>query len=435
MKPKIMHQQAMEFSFLAKKAQSESNYSLSIEYFEKAAALESEVAEFYFDKPELEPTRSVLIRSAAFLNLKAGLINEAQKFIFFGILNLQDDTIKHQLNDALELSMSLKNMTQSEAHRELDYLRILRQRSVHYVLEPSDIKFGHSVSLEMIKHFVDGYLKSLKAYGVSKLKSVINVAGNMEDEFAEIINPLVTQSAYGSFKFSIANDFLPRVGEKKEIVDLKSTVIQSYHKEIFTNPLTDESIEQLKQNFDVEDMNKIFRPLTQIKSNRTAYKIAYFDIEDSQKVFSDKIVNKQKTKLITPNTISQEDIGELESLIVHKSTSDSGVKKRTLFKEELKSYAMELSIDQIEAVSIKPIILSENIIVSFNFSSDSGFTLIFDDLNIVVTEIVYSKAIESFHNVFYDKIKNLSNESDKNEMQLREWEIVKKLIANPSAII
>ena len=67
------------------------------------------VAKFYFDKPEFEPTRSVVIRSAAFLNLKSGLIERAQEFIFFGLLNITDEIIKSQLNNALEISVSLKS--------------------------------------------------------------------------------------------------------------------------------------------------------------------------------------------------------------------------------------------------------------------------------------------------------------------------------------
>ena len=75
---------------------------------------------------ELEPTRSVLIRSAAFLNLKAGLVANAQRFIFFGLLNSKDELIKSQLNNALELSVSLTNLSPQEATKEFNYLNLLR---------------------------------------------------------------------------------------------------------------------------------------------------------------------------------------------------------------------------------------------------------------------------------------------------------------------
>jgi hypothetical protein len=83
MKPKVLHQQAMDFSFRGKQAMEEGNFSAAFDLYKQAAELESQVAQFYFDKPDLEPTRSVVIRSAAFLNLKAGLVEEAKRFIFF----------------------------------------------------------------------------------------------------------------------------------------------------------------------------------------------------------------------------------------------------------------------------------------------------------------------------------------------------------------
>jgi len=162
MKVKLIHQQAMDYSFKAKQAASENQHNLSFELFCKAAELESKVAKFYFEKTDLEPTRSILIRSAAFLNLKAGLIDKAQEFIFFGLLNLNDEVIKSQLNDALEISISLKNMSPYNASNEYNYLNLLRQKSIHYVLEPSNTVFGGSVSLEMVRDFSNNFLKSLK---------------------------------------------------------------------------------------------------------------------------------------------------------------------------------------------------------------------------------------------------------------------------------
>lgn len=153
MKPKRIHQEAMDNSFKAKQALEQGNYTLAFDLFNKAAELESQVAQFYFDKPELEPTRSVIIRSAAYLNIKAGQIEQAKKFIFFGLLNFTDKLIIEQLNNALELAVSLGKLNPDAASREFNYLNLLRQRSIHYVIEPANLSFGHSVSLESIKDF------------------------------------------------------------------------------------------------------------------------------------------------------------------------------------------------------------------------------------------------------------------------------------------
>ena len=439
MKPKLIHQEAMDYSFKAKQALEQGNYAAAFELFIKAAELESQVAEFYFDKPELEPTRSVVIRSAAFLNIKAGLIDNAKKFIFFGLLNIKDTLIQSQLNNALELAVSLSNMTADAASREYNYLNLLRQRSVHYVLEPSTLAFGHSVGLEMIKDFSEGYLKSLKAFAISKFKKIIEIGSDVEAAFTKdidkLINPLVTSSAYGSFKFSIANDFLTREGEKKEIAELKANVVAKYHIEIFINPLTDSDIASIRHEFAEDEVNEIFRPLTKIKANNTPYKVGYYDTEDFNKKFANRIVNKQRKQLLLVKPITQEDIGELESSITHmRSSGDGKVHKKTIFRQQLKAMEYDIKTNQIEPKDFSPLILTEEIILNMNFNSNNGFTFSYDDIRIEFTDIEYDKALKGFYDAFYRKIILLANTSDRNEEEQQDWNIVSKLIGNPDAL-
>ena len=177
----------MDFSFKAKQALERGEFTIAFDLYQQAADLESQVATFYFDKPDLEPTRSIVIRSAAFMNIKAGQIETAKKFIFFGLLNIIDPVIKTQLNNALELAVSLGNMTPDAASREFNYINLLRQRSVHYVIEPASWAFGHSVSLESIKDFSVSYLKSLKAFAVSKFKKVLEAESEIQESFSKEI--------------------------------------------------------------------------------------------------------------------------------------------------------------------------------------------------------------------------------------------------------
>lgn len=439
MKPKLVHQEAMDYSLKAKEALREYKYILAFDLYKKAAELESQVADFYFDKPELEPTRSIVIRSAAFMNLKAGLIDNAKKYIFFGLLNIKDEVIKLQLNNALELSITLNNMSPEAASGEFNYLSSLRLRSIYYVIEPSNPVFGHSISLEMIKDFSDSYLKSLKAYALSKLKKVLKIQSEVEDsilkEFEKIINPLITNSAYGSFKFSVANDFLSRDGEAKELVELKSNVISKYHSEIFINPLSDIDIELIKKNYTEEEVNDIFRPLTKIKSANSSYKVGYYDTDSFNKIYANRIINKQKTKLITVKSISQEDINELESSIIHKRGSQGGkVTRKTIFKEHLKSYESEIKTNQIEPRDHAPLLLTEEILINMNFDSGKGFTFSFDDFRIENTDIEYDKAYMGFQLNFYNKLIAIVNKNDRGEEEEKDWGIIKKLIANPDAL-
>lgn len=439
MKPKIIHQKAMDYSFKAKQALEEGDYSASFELYKQAADLESQAAEFYFDKPEHEPTRSVLIRSAAFINLKAGLIEEAQKFIFFGLLNTKDELIRSQLNNALELAVSLRDLKPDTASSEFNYINLLRQRSIHYTIEPAALTYGHSVSLEMIKDFADGYLKSLKAYARSKLRKVMEIKEEIEDkvlkEFEGSINPLVTHSSYGSFKFSIANDIISRVGEPPKLTELKSNVVSKYHNDIFINPLEDNDISNIKETYDEDEVNAIFRPLTKIKSNNTPYRVSYFDTEDFHKKSVSRIVNKQRKKLLTVKQLSPEDIGELENSIIHKRSSQDGkISKKTILREQLKTYEFDRETNIIEPKDIPPLILSETIVINIHFDTEKGFRFYFEDFQIENWDIEFDKGLSGFYTQFFNKVQYLLKTKKKTEQEQRDWEVIKRLIGNIDGI-
>lgn len=439
MKPKLIHQEAMDYSFQAKQALAMDNHASAFELYKKAAELESKLAEFYFDKPELEPTRSIIIRSAAFLNLKAGSVEMAKKFIFFGLLNTSDAIIKEQLNNALELAMSMNNVAAQNVNAEINYINLLRQRSLHYIMEPSNPVFGHSVSFEMLKNFTDNYLKSVKAYAVSKFKKVLKVGSNidglLEEGLEKLINPLITNTGYGSLKFSVANDFLLREGEQKELLSFKSNVIIDYHNEIFANPLSDSDINQIKENYSEEEINDIFRPLSKIKSPNSSYKIGYYDSDNFNKIYTTKIINKQKTKLLTVKKITQEEIGELESSIVHKRSSSTGkVSKKTIFKEQLRSFESAIKTNQIIPKERATLILSEEILIIMNFNSDKGFTFSFDDFRIESTDVEYDKALTEFYNIFYNKLVRLVNKIELTDEEQKDFGAVSMLIGNTDTL-
>jgi len=346
MTPKQLHDDSKRFAFKARQAMESGNDLEAIDLYAKAANLESQAARFYFDRPDLEPTRSIMIRSAAFLNLKAGLIEEAQQFIFRGLLDTQDSEIREQLNNALEMSIALKNADTENVGYNVEYLKRLQQRSVYYTLESKESKYSTAVSIEMIRDFADEYLRSFKAFAVARFHQIattlakvpkdINAAGR---QFQELATPLLTNTGIGSFKFSIANDFLQRPGEDPQVTRLKANILQQYHENIFTSPLDNTQIEKFKGEFQPEDLDRIFRPIIRIKSNRSPYKVAYFDNETYHKKYLLRVSSDQKAKLLPLVEESRENIGILESSIVHARELASGKKARSLIqRQQLQSY-------------------------------------------------------------------------------------------------
>jgi hypothetical protein len=260
------------------------------------------------------------------------------------------------------------------------------------------------------------------------------VAGSVEEAaraFENLANPLITASAIGSFRFSLANDFLGR-GEQTEIVRLKAAVVMDYHERIFTNPLEDTDIIRLKEEYKDEEINEIFRPVTRIKSSRSPYKVAYFDTDNFYKKYLPRVNAVQKSKLLPPKLLPQEDIGFLESLIFHARPLDGGRKSRSLIqREQLKSYEFEFKTGEIAPKDHRPLPLREEINITVLFDADKGFTFVYEDLDLEHTATAYSPGLQAFYGLLYDRILDIVNAD---AARAADRNVVARLLTNPESL-
>lgn len=438
MKPQLLHQEAMKISFKAKKTLTENQHDIALTLFQKAAQMESKVARFYFDKPENEPTRSIIIQSATFLNLKAGEIKKAKEFIFFGLLNSKDVLIQEQLNDALEYAMTIGTSSRLAMNEGYNYLNLLEKESVHYTLEPTHLKFGKVVSLNMIRDFSTDFLKSFKSYALAtskRIKSSTEFSDLNKQELEILTSPLLTSSSLGSFKFSIANDILPRGKESEEFILLKKNFVRKFHTEIFTNPLTNEHIRNFRENYNAEELNEIFGPLVKIKSEKSPYRVSYYD--DSFRKVPVPCISKTKRDILLPKRKSiGREIGELENNLSHTLVSRSGkIARRIIVREHIKSYTFEKIIKEIPVRGDLSIIFKDDFRLKVEFDSKKGFKFSSSDFQIEHSNSEYEQGLKNLYSIFYDKLVRLSTKKHKNDVKELDWDSIKSLFVNLDSVI
>lgn len=428
----------MKLSFKAKIALNANQYDIACDLFQKAAQKESKAAKFYLDKPEYEPTRSILIRSAAFLNLKAGEIKKAKEFIFFGLLNTKDLLIQEQLNNALEYAITIEASSDHVKNKGYNYLNLLRRESIHYTLEPTNPKFGKVVTLNILRDFSTEFLKSFKSYATAALKrleSTDDPSDLNKQELEILTSPLLTSSSLGSFKFSIANDSIPRGKERKEFILLKKNFVTKFHTEVLTNPLTDEHIRKFRDNYNEEELNAIFRPLTKIKSEKSPYSLSYYDDESFRKV---PILSISKTKrdiLLSKLKSIDAKNEELENNLSHALMSKTGkITKRIIVKEHIKSYTFEKLIKEIPVNGDTSIVFKDDFHLKVEFDSKKGFTFSSSDFQIEHHDSEYEQGLKNLYSIFYDKLVKLSTEKQKNDIK-SEWSSIKSLFVNLDSVI
>jgi hypothetical protein len=99
---KVLHRQAMERTDLALGARQKGEADLALAYFQEAYELESKAASLLANGVESEPTRSVLLRSAASLALDCNRIVEAERLICTALLGQPPQLIAEELRDLWE---------------------------------------------------------------------------------------------------------------------------------------------------------------------------------------------------------------------------------------------------------------------------------------------------------------------------------------------
>lgn len=431
----------MRFSFLAKQARTQGKEDDAIEAYIKAAEFESSVADYYFDKPELEPTRSIIIRSAAFLNLKAGNIDISEKYIFWGLVNTQDLAVREQLYEALELCIAFKKLQPKEVSGNVDYIYRLRQKSVLYSIEPKNKQYSSAVTLEMIADFSESYTKSIKAFAKSKFKKsaivkVISVDDEEDhaDEFQKLINPVLTAAGFGSFKFAVATDILGRIGEVPEITKLKSNILLNYHDEVFSKDFNQQTIAQFRQEYSKEELDDIFRPVINMRTSKADYRISYLDRDSLTTKLVSRIGQKEKKELLPPKTIQPTDIGFLESVIAHTRQTDQGSSRKVILKQDLTSYTFSYPTRYIESKIADPIILNNEISITVNFNNQVGFVLSIEELPIQVVSDTFNEGLSKFYDALVRFILDVTSKKEPTDQDLQYLSFANKFLGDTNAL-
>ena len=119
-----LHEKAMEFYDEGFFARREGKKTLAKENFRKALELETQSAETLKDKLEIEPSRSVLYRSAASMAMSCEEYRQAEKLIATALSGNPPEEIAEELRDLLEevnLRKKSKGKSKQIEHAKLTF--------------------------------------------------------------------------------------------------------------------------------------------------------------------------------------------------------------------------------------------------------------------------------------------------------------------------
>jgi hypothetical protein len=212
----ILHNQAMDLAEKAVILRLKNNIYESIKTFGEAFLLETQAAMQVKDFYDLEPSRSIMFRSAASLALNAGLFRQAEQMIAIGLSGNPPEPIAEELRDLYEA---------------INFERHLKLKGV--TLSDSDVQLslaGSAVSYGMIK--AEEFIKRSKIFdnmairtAERLLKKPFREKGRIPTEIKETFETYYSIPRAASFAITVRVGYKPKNYNLFDEDNIQSAVI------------------------------------------------------------------------------------------------------------------------------------------------------------------------------------------------------------------
>lgn len=432
-----IHEKAMEYSQKAKISLNDGDLASATTLYKQAADLEVKVVDYYLSKEGSKRSKSIFVRSAAFLCLKAGEYDRAYPLILEG-LRISDEfpSIKEELLEAMEVYIGNRRQLQTgDTKTGINYESLLAKNSIEYTISSANPTFGTKIPVSDAYDFLKNYDSSILAYAKAEYRHE-GIPGKLTtSQLKSEIVPLITAVSNGSLKVSIAMDFLKR-GQSDDFTHFKEILGKKFHKDILTPDYTEERIESYIKRYEPEERKGIFEPIFKIRSSRSNYDVSYKRFEHINKIRLNPIKDIKKTKLVSYQK-EEVVIKEIETLLVGVDSTGRRSNKNILGSlGKVTSYSNSLEKDFIDMPKSGQINLNEPLLINFNWTADDNFTvwnetlgfeahgaLLPDAINVLSLKI--EEDIISLNNISYNKF----NTDQRNRMKF-----YRKLINNITVI-
>lgn len=214
-----LHQDAMHWAGEGLRARLKGDAERAREYFIKALESEREAAEQVPAKPPIEPTRSVLFRSAASLAMDCGLYREAERLAATGLAGEPPDDIADELRDVIDRATFERHLVVRGVS--------LAAEDVQLTINGRAVREGLALASEFISR-VQTYTTMLYRTAARQLKEPYDDAAAFAKQQAERFAVYLSVPREASFAVSI------RVGQQLELPNILAVSISDVIDETLT---------------------------------------------------------------------------------------------------------------------------------------------------------------------------------------------------------
>lgn len=207
------HHYAMELADKADRERRLGRTNEAKQYFEEAFRCESEAAMKLKDRLGIEPTRSILFRSAASLAIETGELREAEKMIAYGLTGSPPEEIVEELRDLLD-------RVYFERHMQLRGVS-LDPNEMQLAIWGPDVGLGFARSREFRERVEKIETLSIRTLE-RKLDKPFRQSGGPTKEISELLGVYVSVPRAASFavtiRLAVMQRYLPGFDIGEEVV-------------------------------------------------------------------------------------------------------------------------------------------------------------------------------------------------------------------------
>ncbi|MFP9113720.1 hypothetical protein ACLI1A_07240 [Flavobacterium sp. RHBU_3] len=350
-----LHREALTKFKEANLEKKNGNKGLYKQLIEEAFDLEKKAAELLIDEKQIEPTRSVLFRSAANLALLCNRFEEAKRLAELGLEGSPFIELKNELEEIIQktlpvalihkpaellFDLSEKNIIQQV--EENAYLASLRKNAIQIKVEEESPKFGGAIAVGSVVNFLQNLNESFKHFAqVNFIKALLDSKPDSvyqdSKQFSKNAKLLAVDLNFQSFGISVAADegiMDSYKDHSQEYKTMRKQLFTEFKEDVLTADYNDYDFQQkIKKKYTEEERLKIYSPVVNSISNKS-YRVAITNEDYSKKTNSFKPLNESAKKIFKPslsnNEKKEENNIEYLNVIVAVETGKALTKKINL---------------------------------------------------------------------------------------------------------
>ena len=427
------HKKAMELVKNANLQFEQGEFDKYNELIEQAFYLEKESAEFLKEKIDVEPTRSVLYRSAANLAFSLKRYEDAYLLAFEGLNGKPFPEIKGELNNLLQ-SISNQFITSKQSSLyNVDYLNSLRDKAVALKLEEKSGRYGGAIVVSHILDFLKNLQSSYQNFAEVQFRKIVSEddvpdLDYISTKFRNNCNLLVPDLNFKSFGVSIVADhgvMDPFDFHTEDFRVMRSNLFMNFKEDVLLPEYNDSSYHQrIAKKYTEEERRKIFTPVINSTLKSKPYSVAVTGKNYIEKVKIFQPLSNTSKSILKPNIEKTQVKEDLQ--LIKKIEQNIGSKKKTISIENITYYESEINLSNV-SFGDKSVFLNIEHIILLTFEN-KYFTVNDEFFGVNITADEYFETLKLYDQEFISLYVDLLNR--KSDLTSDEMELLQRFEEN-----